>query len=340
MENNFYKDKTILVTGGAGSIGSEIVRTLIKHYSPKAVRAFDNNETGLFDLEQKLRSNKLRLHIGDIRDRERLKKSIENVDIVFHTAALKHVPLCEYNPFETVKTNVVGTQNVIDACLNANVKKMINISTDKAVNPVSVMGATKLLTEKLTTVANYYKGRKQTILSSVRFGNVLNSRGSVVSVFHQQIKKGGPVTVTNPEMKRFVMSIPKAVDLIFKAAEISEGGEIFILKMPIVRLGDVAEVMIEQLAGKYGYKQGQIKIKIVGEREGEKLEEELIARNELKNTYETKNMFIILDKKQNKQKKKYPYIKSNSYLKSFSLLTKKEIKKLINDVLNFSEKPL
>ena len=186
---SFYKDKVVLVTGGTGSIGSEIVKKVLEH-SPKAVRVLDNNETSLFELEQELNSNKIRTLIGDIRDNERLMRALEGVDIVFHAGALKHVPLCEYNPFDAVKTNVIGTQNVLNAALDQNVDKVIVISTDKAVNPINVMGATKLLAERLTISANNYTGDKNTVFSCVRFGNVLDSRGSVVPLFKNQLKKG------------------------------------------------------------------------------------------------------------------------------------------------------
>ena len=334
-ENNFYKNKTILVTGGAGSIGSEIVKNLLK-YGPESVRVFDNNETGLFDLDQNLQSQKVRLLTGDVRDRRRLKRAMEAVDIVFHAAALKHVPLCEYNPFEAVQTNVIGTQNVIDACLEAGVSKMINISTDKAVNPSNVMGATKLLTERLVNATHYYKGKSKTLFSSVRFGNVLNSRGSVVPLFQQQIKKGGPVTVTNPDMIRFVMSIPKATDLVLKAGEITKGGEIFILKMPAVRLGDFAEAMIEELAPRVGFAPKDIKIKIIGERNGEKFCEELIAKNEFKNSTEVEDMFVVLPDEQKKNPKNNS-IEDCCAQKNLKFLTKQEIKKALKEVLNFSD---
>jgi len=173
----------------------------------------------------------LRFLVGDVRDKERLQHAVENIDFAFHAAALKHVPLCEYNPFEAVKTNVLGTQNVIEVAMEGEVEKLITISTDKAVNPVNVMGATKLLAERLTISANYYKGLRKTAFSCVRFGNVLDSRGSVIPSFREQIRKGGPVTLTEPNMTRFVMSIPRAVDLVLKAAEIARGGEIFIFKM-------------------------------------------------------------------------------------------------------------
>jgi len=288
-----YKDKSILVTGGAGSIGAEIVKSLLK-FDPKVVRVLDINETGLFDLEQELQSEKLRILVGDIRDKDRLRRAIEGIDIVFHAAALKHVPLCEYNPFEAVKTNVLGTQNIIDVSMDEEVEKFITISTDKAVNPINVMGATKLLAEKLTISANLYKGERKTVFSCVRFGNVLDSRGSVIPIFKKQIERGGPVTVTDPEMTRFVMSIPNAVELILKSAEIAKGGEIFILKMPALRIIDLSKAMIEKLAPKYGYKPEGIKIKTVGKRAGEKMYEELMTEDEVTHTRDLKEMFVIL----------------------------------------------
>ena len=332
-KSNFYKNKIILITGGVGSIGSEIVKRLLK-LDPKSIRVFDNNETALFYFGQEFQSEKIRLLTGDVRDRLRIEMAMEDVDIVFHCAALKHVPLCEYNPFEAVQTNVIGTQNVIDACLKNKVKRMINISTDKAANPINVMGATKLLTERLVIAANHYKGNNKTIFASVRFGNVLNSNGSVLPVFCQQIKKGGPVTVTNPDMERFVMSIPKAVGLVLKSAEIMKGEEIFILKMPVVRLGDFTSALIEEVSPKYGYNPSEIKIKIIGERNGEKHCEELITRNELKNAIETKDMFTIFPYSDNKNR--FP-IHNDIPSKNSNFLSKEEIKKLLKETLSFSE---
>ncbi len=291
----FYKDKTILVTGGAGSIGSEIVRVLLR-FDPRVVRVLDINETGLFELEHELKSEKIRSFIGDIRDKDRLRRAIEGVDVVFHAAALKHVPLCEYNPFEAVKTNVVGTQNLIDVALEEEVEKVITISTDKAVNPINVMGATKLLAERLTTAANLYKGKRKTAFSVVRFGNVLNSRGSLLPLIKNQIKNGGPVTLTDPNMTRFVMSIHDAVNLVLKAGMLAKGGEIFILKMPAVNILDLVEVIVEELASKYGYSPDDIKVKIIGKRPGEKLFEELMTEEEVITAYELEDMYIIFPK--------------------------------------------
>ncbi len=330
----FYNDKVILVTGGVGSIGSEIIRSVLR-YNPRAVRVLDNNETGLFDLEQELQSGKFRPLVGDIRDKERLKRAIEDVDVVFHAAALKHVPLCEYNPFEAVKTNVLGTQNLIDVAMEARIEKLITISTDKAVNPINVMGATKLLAERLTISANYYKGARKTAFLCVRFGNVLDSRGSVVPLFREQIDKGGPITITDPDMTRFVMSIPKAVDLLLRAAEIGQGGEIFVFKMPALRIGDLAEAMIEELAPYYGYDPKTIKVEISGKRAGEKIYEELLSEDEAINSREIEDMFIISQAGERQENKK---IAAKEYRsdKGGILLGKEEIKEMLRNVLSLS----
>ena len=259
----YYKDKVLLVTGGAGSIGSEITKKILE-YNPSVIRVLDNNETALFELEEELNSDKLRVFYGDVRDKDRLKRAFDNVDIIFHAGALKHVPLCEFNPFDAVKTNIIGTQNVLDVALDRDVEKVIFVSTDKAVNPINVMGATKLLAERLTISANHYTGDKETVFSCVRFGNVLNSRGSVIPVFKNQIKNGGPVKITDKDMTRFIMGIPEAVELILKAGQKADGGEIFILKMPATNIMDLAEVMIENLANIYNHNPEEIGIEIIG----------------------------------------------------------------------------
>ena len=290
---SYYKGKKILVTGGVGSIGSQLVRTLIT-LEPEIIRVLDNNETGLFDFEQELNSEKVRILLGDIRDKDRLVMAMDGIDIVFHTSALKHVPLCEFNPFDAVKTNVLGTQNVLEAALINEVEKVINVSTDKAVNPINVMVAIKLLAERLTISANYYKGKKRTVFSSVRFGNVLNSRGSVIPLFKKQIQNGGPVTITDKNMTRFFMDIPAAVNLILEAGELAQGKEVFILKMPALKIIDLAEVMIKDLAGVYGYNPKNIQIHHIGTRSGEKLFEELMTESEAIRALESDEMYIIL----------------------------------------------
>ncbi|AKB29017.1 UDP-N-acetylglucosamine 4,6-dehydratase [Methanosarcina siciliae C2J] len=290
---SFFRDKSILVTGGVGSIGSVLVKKLLE-LDPRVIRIFDNNETGLYDLYNELQSKKIRPLIGDIKDKERVSRALEGIDIVFHAAALKHVPLCEYNPFDAIKTNILGTQNIMDAALDHAIDKVILISTDKAANPTNVMGATKLLAERLTVSMNYYRGKRNTAFSCVRFGNVLNTRGSVIPLFKCQIAKGGPITLTDAGMTRFMMTIPKAVDLVFKATELSRGGEIFILKMPALTVKDLAEVIVEEFAPQYEYRLEDIEIKIVGKRPGEKIYEELMTSYEAEYAYENADMFIVL----------------------------------------------
>lgn len=298
---NIFRNKKILVTGGTGCIGSEIVKRLLK-YKPEVVRIFSNDEDSTFRMmhEDGEGGNRLmqelgnkRFLIGDIRDKERLMLAMEGVDIVYHAAALKHVPLCEYNPFEAIKTNVLGTQNVIDAALSNDVEKVINISSDKAVNPVNTMGATKLLAEDLIIDVNRCRGERKTIFSSVRFGNVLFSRGSVIPLFEEQIRQKKLITITDPDMTRFMMSISDTIDLVFKATVMAKGGEIFILKMPVVKLGDLADIVIDEYARKYGYNKKDIKKKYIGLRPGEKMFEELMTEKEAKAAFETGDMFII-----------------------------------------------
>ncbi len=293
MLGDFFRGKNILITGGTGSIGSEIARKLLS-YRAGVVRILDIDEEAQFELANELLPTpNIRFLVGDVRDKERIKRAMENIDVVFHAAALKHVPSCEYNPFEAVKTNVLGTQNVIEAAIDEEVEKFITISTDKAVNPVSVMGTTKMLAEKLTISANYYKGPRKTAISCVRFGNVLGSSGSVIPVFVKQISAGGPVTVTDPNMTRFVMTMQRAVELVLKATQMSDGGEVFIFKMPAVRVGDLAEAMIEELAPGYGHVPSEVKTKIIGIRPGEKFHEELMTEEESVWVQETGEMFIV-----------------------------------------------
>jgi len=273
-------DSTVLVTGGCGSIGSQIVRRALK---AKQVRVFDNRESALADMMIELKDHEnIRYLLGDVRDRRRLQLSMEGVDVVYHAAAYKHVHMCEYNPFEAVSTNVNGTQNVIDAALYSSAKKVINISTDKVTNAVSTMGATKLLAERLIASAQYRK--TNTIFCSVRFGNVLGSNGSFINVFKRQLKANLPITLTDRRMRRFIMSINQAVDLIFKASDEMKGGEVFILKMPVVRMEDVVSVMKE----KY-----DVDVEVVGIRKGERLYEELLTKDEAFNVEEKDEYFII-----------------------------------------------
>ena len=325
-----FKGKNILITGGCGSIGSEIVRQLTD-YDIGKIRVFDHDESAQFHLEEELEgSHNMRYLIGDIRDKDRVKRATRGVDIVFHAAALKHVPLCEYNPLEAVHTNVLGTQNIIDASKEEEVEKLIAISTDKAVNPINTMGATKLLSEKLVINAGFI-GEHKTIFSCVRFGNVLNSDGSVIPIFKKQIGKGGPVTVTSKEMTRFFMSMPEAVNLILESAKVMKGREVFILNMKGIRIIDLAEAMIEELAEK----PEDIEIKMVGVRPGEKLYELLMTEEEARHVEDKGNMFVlrpgittpdivIMDAVGKSDGREYSS-------KSTTLLTKEEIKRMLHD---------
>ena len=323
----YYKDKVLLVTGGAGSIGSEITKKILE-YNPSVIRVLDNNETALFELEEELNSDKLRVFYGDVRDKDRLKRAFDNVDIIFHAGALKHVPLCEFNPFDAVKTNIIGTQNVLDVALDRDVEKVIFVSTDKAVNPINVMGATKLLAERLTISANHYTGDKETVFSCVRFGNVLNSRGSVIPVFKNQIKNGGPVKITDKDMTRFIMGIPEAVELILKAGQKADGGEIFILKMPATNIMDLAEVMIENLANIYNHNPEEIGIEIIGKRVGEKMYEELMTADESLYAIDDGELFILNSNNQVNLNNTMEY--NSDYVDK---LSKDEISRIINDTL-------
>jgi FlaA1/EpsC-like NDP-sugar epimerase len=322
---NAYSDKTIIITGGAGSIGTDLVRRIID-LDPKTIRVFDNNETALFNLDHELQTKKMRTLIGDVRDYKRLRRAFEDVDVVFHAAALKHVPLCEYNPFEAVRTNVLGTQNAINAALDERVQKFIFISTDKAVNPRNVMGATKLLAERLVISANYYKGKRKTQFSCVRFGNVLNSRGSVIEVFKKQIAQSKCITITDPKMTRFVMGIPEATDMILKAGEISQGGELFVLKMPALYVGDLATAAIEVFAPLCGYKADEIRTKIIGKRRGEKLFEELLTDDEASYTGEQDGLFVLYSGKEGLDTQDIPFSYTSNLAKKISV---NEIKNLL-----------
>jgi len=326
MYSDFYKNKKVLVTGGSGSIGKKIVKELIK-YDVDVIRVLDNNETELFNLENDLNSSKIKVFVGDIKDSQRLKSLFKDIDIIFHAAAYKHVPLCEYNPLDAVKTNVLGTQNVIDMAILCDVKKVILISTDKAVHPANVMGATKFLAERLMMAASAYSD-DGTKFSCVRFGNVLNSRGSVIPLFKKQLKQGGPITLTDEDMTRFIMNIYQASKLILQAGMLSQGGEIFILKMPAFKLSHLVDAMIEFYAPVYGYNPEEIDVKIIGKRPGEKLYEELMTSDEMLTAYDNGDLFIIRDE----LNKKHPDFICNS--NEIDHLTKDEILRILSEMEN------
>ncbi|MCK9351788.1 MAG: polysaccharide biosynthesis protein [Candidatus Pacebacteria bacterium] len=291
---SILNNKRILITGGTGSIGSTLVKELLANHNPKQIRIFSRDDSKQFQLMQELGENApVNFLIGDIRDKERLMRATENIDIVFHAAALKHVFLCERNPFEAYQTNVQGTQNVIDCALASGVDRVVNISTDKAVNPSSVLGTTKLMAERLMLSSIFYKGTKKTKFCSVRFGNVLWSRGSVFPLFIKQIRNGKPITVTDPEMRRFFMSMKEAAQLVLEAAQMTKESEIFVFKMPAVKIGDAVnalqEIMIEEsIVNKAS------PIRIIGAKEGERKHEKLLTIEESENALETDKLYIIL----------------------------------------------
>lgn len=319
-----FKGKTILVTGGTGSIGSEIVRQLLKE-GPKAIRIFARHEDRHYTLMHELghghKSDLLRFVVGDIRDKDRLKLAMSGVDIVFHAAALKQVVMCEYNPFEVVKTNIVGTQNVIEVARELGVKKVIGISTDKVAEPEGILGVSKLMAEKLFLATYYYRGNKETKFACVRFGNVLGSRGSILSLLKRQIQKNGTVTMTDPAMTRFVMSIPQAASLVLRAANLCQGQEIFVLKMPSVHLDELIKTAIDYFAPLFGKKPSDIKITTIGKREGEKMHEKYLAEHEVRGLLETEDMYILTPHQKvfsPKYKAKYPVTFITAKAKSFS----------------------
>ncbi|HHJ19389.1 MAG TPA: polysaccharide biosynthesis protein [Gammaproteobacteria bacterium] len=292
-----FEGKRILITGACGTVGAELTRQLLTGsiYKPVEVIGLDNNESELFFLDQiYLDDERAKFFVADVRDRDELCRRLRGIDVVFHAAALKHVVLCERSPEQAVQTNILGVQNIISAASENNVEKVIFTSSDKAVNPTNVMGTSKLMGERLMTAANSSKRGKGPIFASTRFGNVLGSNGSVVPIFHNQIAKGGPLTLTDRRMTRFVMSLSEAVHLVIDSAELAHGGEVFITKMPVVRIIDLAKTMIEKLARGYGYDPDDIEIIEIGTKPGEKLYEELMSQEETRRAIELPGYFSVL----------------------------------------------
>ena len=333
LQSILYK-KNILVTGGTGSIGQALVKKSISD-GAKHIKVFSNDENALYEMELEFEKFKnIEFIIGDIRDNDKISTIIKNCDIVFHAAALKHVDRCELYPLETMTVNVLGTNNVVKAAIHEGVKNVIFISTDKAVNPIGVMGATKLLGEKLISAEASHKSN--TIFASVRFGNVFNTRGSILPRIENQIKKGGPITLTDKRMKRFFMTKDEAVKLIINATTLAKGGETFILKMKLLRLEDLFEAMKEILAPKYGYNPKKIKTKLTGIRSGEKLTEYLLTNFEMSQALETKEFFILPTSFKSSSKATYPNSKKPknllNYFENLSPISKKEIMKFLKTI--------
>ena len=283
---SIFAGKKILITGGTGSLGQALTKRLLE-MGANTIRIFSRNESKQIEMEDNITDDRLRFFIGDVRDFHRLSKAVEGADFVFHTAALKHVPKIEYNPFEAIKTNVVGTQNVIEASLGANVDKAVCVSTDKAVSPLNTYGATKLLAEKLFVSANNYLDKKKyrTKFFAVRYGNVLGSSGSVIPKFIEQIKANKQVTITDPKMTRFSITMNEALDLILNAITSAKGSEIFVPKLRAYNIVDVKNALTELISDT-----GE---KITGIRTGEKLHETLINEDEIRYSWEFENMYMI-----------------------------------------------
>lgn len=274
--------KSILITGGTGSFGKQCVKMLLERYSPKKLIVFSRDELKQYEMRQVFNQPCMRYFIGDIRDYSRLKRALENIDIVIHAAALKQVPAAEYNPFECIKTNVLGAQNLIEACLDAKVQHVVALSTDKAAAPINLYGATKLCSDKLFVAANNIKGTRDIRFSVVRYGNVMGSRGSVIPFFLQQ-RKTGVLPITDPEMTRFNIRLCEGIEMVLWALENAWGGEVFVPKIPSYRITDLARAIgpdCEQ--------------RIVGVRPGEKIHEEMITESDSFNTVDLGNYYVIL----------------------------------------------
>lgn len=279
--------KNILVTGGTGSFGKKFLELVFQRYNPNKVIIYSRDEykqsVMKTEFADRVDMSKVRFFIGDVRDKDRLFRALENVDFVIHAAAMKQVPTCEYNPMEAVKTNIHGAQNVIDASLDRNVKKVVALSTDKAVNPINLYGGTKLVSDKLFIAANAYTGYRDTRFSVVRYGNVAGSRGSVIPIWKNIIDNGGKTLgVTDMRMTRFWITLEQGVELVFKALEESKGGETYISKIPSFHIGDLAEAMLPGC-----------KIDEFGIREGEKLHEIMVTKDDSWTTYEYEKHYII-----------------------------------------------
>jgi UDP-N-acetylglucosamine 4,6-dehydratase/5-epimerase len=281
--------RSILITGAAGTIGRLLAKRLLD-FNPAVLRLLDHDEERTFYLQAELREREqIRVLLGDIRDRARMTRAIQGIDYVFHAAALKHVGLGEYNPFEVVHSNLMALQGLIECAIDANVEKFVFTSSDKAVNPTNVMGGCKFVGERLVAAGNLFRGRARTIFCSTRFGNVLGSSGSAVALFKRQIEAGLALTVTERDMTRFFMTADEAVDLLLAALLASRGGEIFVPKMHAMQLGDLIDALGELLAP-----QRKLRLEKIGRRAGEKPYEELISEHEVSRCLETDRLLIIL----------------------------------------------
>jgi UDP-N-acetylglucosamine 4,6-dehydratase len=328
-KHNAYAESVVLITGGTGSIGLEISKSLL-NLGIKKLRLFSNDENGLFEAQTILgQDSRIEYRLGDVRDPKAVQSAIEGCDVVFHAAALKHVIFCEENPSEAISTNILGTQNLLDNALRSSVQKFVFISTDKAVNPINTMGATKLLAEKLTLNAS--KMSREKTLCCVRFGNVLGTRGSVLRIFERQIRTDSSITLRNPEMTRFIMLPSDASRLVVLAGEMARSGETFVLEMPAVRLGDLATASIKYFAKLYQKDQSQIKIKRFPSNPGEKFHEELMTVAECRRAIRRGRFHVIPAEPNNQPASKGTYYSDNRGYTSNSvpLLSISEITSLL-----------
>lgn len=321
-----FDGKKVLITGGTGSLGTALTKKLLKT-NVDTIRIFSRDEWKQVQMQSEIKDDRLRYFIGDVRDKERLSRALENVNIVIHAAALKQMPVAEYNPFEAVKTNIIGTQNLVEACLDNNVESVLAIGTDKAVSPLNTYGATKLLMERLFVAANFYKGTHKIKFVCVRYGNVMGSRGSVIPIFVNQIKSGKKITVTDPNMTRFNITMNEALDLIFRVLKNGKGGEVFVPKLKAYKVGDIKDAIIEVLESKN-------ETEIISIRPGEKIHESLISFDELNNTFENEHDHVIIDKQIQdwilKDKDLVQTTLKDQYSSnSVELLTKNELKELL-----------
>jgi len=274
-------NKSILITGGTGSLGHELTSQILAKYNVKRLVIFSRDELKQYKMAQEFSDKRIRYFIGDVRDRDRLRMAFRNIDVIIHAAALKHVPICEYNPFEAIKTNILGAQNIIETALECNVSKVMAVSTDKAANPINLYGATKLASDKLFIAGNYYAGERKTKFSVVRYGNVLGSRGSVIPFFIEESKKG-VLPITDLTMTRFWITLPEAAKFILNRLEQMDGGELFVPKIPSMKIVDLAKAVAPDC-----------ELKEIGIRAGEKLHEIMITRDDAINTYEFDGFYAI-----------------------------------------------
>src|SRR3972149_4491376 len=315
-----FDGKKILITGGTGSLGKALTTKLLET-NVETIRIFSRDEWKQVKMQSEFNDDRLRYFIGDVRDKERLSRALKDVNIVIHAAALKQMPVAEYNPFEAVKTNIIGTQNIIETCLDNNVETVLGIGTDKAVAPVNTYGATKFLMERLLVSANFYKGDQEIKFLCVRYGNVLGSRGSVVPIFLNQIKTGKKITVTDPNMTRFNITMNEALELILRVLKNGKGGEVFVPKIKAYKVGDMKDAIID-------LSNSSVETEIISIRPGEKIHESLISNDELRNVFESSDDYVIIDQNLYNQYDNLikTTLKSQYSSDKVTLLTKEELK--------------